>query len=318
MPGAVNLLADSADQGRRVDLFLREKLPAFSRTALKKALESGLVLVDGKKARPALRLRGNERIEGDIPDQGRSDAAEAEDIGLDVLYEDRSLMAVNKPSNMAVHPGAGRRSGTLVNALVFHRKDRLSAAGGADRPGIVHRLDKDTSGVILIAKNDRAHAMLSDLFRERKIRKTYRAIVWGEVRGKGSVERPIGRCRRDPSKMRVDGEGKASLTRYEVVRTNGFLSELVVKPETGRTHQIRVHLSSIGHPVLGDEQYGGGREWLNRVAPVYRARAVAIMGEVSRPLLHAEKLEFEHPSSHKPMRIKAPLPDDFKRVMALL
>lgn len=306
------------ERGMRIDRALAARLADFSRTAIQAALSEGALLVDGRSVKPSLRLNGGEVVEGSVESSLSRGDLLPEKMALKVLYEDASLIAVNKPAGMAVHPGAGRKGGTLANALLYRLGKRLSDTGGPDRPGIVHRLDKDTTGVILAAKSNRVHARLAGLFRDRAVKKTYHAIVWGEVRGDGVIDGAIGRCHADPTKMRVDEKGRSALTRYTLVKSTGAFSELVIHPETGRTHQIRVHLSSIGHPVAGDVRYGGGREWVDRTAPLHKAAAAAVAREAKRPMLHAGKVEFVHPVSRKKMVIRAPLPEDYKKIREMV
>jgi 23S rRNA pseudouridine1911/1915/1917 synthase len=237
---------------------------------------------------------------------------EAQDIDLDILYEDKDLLVINKPVGMVVHPAPGNRDRTLVNALLAHCGKSLSGIGGVARPGIVHRLDKDTSGLMVVAKNDKAHQQLTKQFADRSLSRTYQALVWGEpVPLVGHIEAPIGRHPRDRVKMAVVGKGKPALTYYKVIESFGDLASLVeCKLATGRTHQIRVHLAYIKHPVIGDAVYGGGR---NRVGD-----AAKLLEKFPRQALHATQLQFFHPRTEKLMSFKAPLPKDMAELIKKL
>ena len=233
-----------------------------------------------------------------------------EDIPLDILFEDPYLLVLNKPPGLPVHPGAGRHSGTLVHALLAHCA-RISEVGEPLRPGIVHRLDKDTSGVMAVAKDDHVHRALSEQWKEHTVFRRYIAFVWGKMkRPKGIVEAPIGRHPRDRKKMAVVEGGRPARTEYEVLEEYEFLSLLALYPKTGRTHQIRVHLSHIGHPVFGDPKYGGRTKRLGGLPPGQRRRAEELLGLIQRQALHAEVLGFVHPVVGEYMEFRADLPED--------
>ncbi len=278
----------SGDAGKRLDHFLQEHMPQFSRSRLQTWIKEGRVLVNGAGTKPSVLLRGGERVEvspaGPVPLQ-----AAPEDLPLEVLYEDASMMAINKPAGLVVHAGAGASSGTLVNRLVHHFST-LSQVGGDLRPGIVHRLDKGTSGVLLVARNDAAHRALAAQFAGRTVEKTYLALVHGHVRHEqGRVTTPIAR---DPvRRIRMTaklGTGRSALTEYRVVRRFEKFTYLEVRIGTGRTHQIRVHLASIGHAVAGDRVYG---------AP-----------QAQRMFLHAWRIAFVSPATEQRVSVEAPLP----------
>jgi 23S rRNA pseudouridine1911/1915/1917 synthase len=304
--------------GERIDKFLRNGLRTVSRGDIQIALRDGRLTINRKRVKPGYRLRENDVIAGIVGAAPHAATLSPEAMDLNIVYEDSALLAIDKPGGLVVHPGAGNKNGTLVNGLLFHFGKSLLKVGGEDRPGIVHRLDKDTSGLIIIAKNNLAHAQLSDMFKARKIKKTYCAVVWGEMAGTQVIDRSIGRCRVHREKMRIAREGREAVTRIQVKKSNGWLTELRVQPETGRTHQIRVHLSSIGHPILGDATYGGGRKRVNQVAPLYRQTALNVMKKTGRLMLHAEKLEFEHPLLKKKIRLRAQMPRAMKEVIALI
>jgi 23S rRNA pseudouridine1911/1915/1917 synthase len=291
--------------GMRLDQALRQQLPAFSRARLQDWIKGGRVLVNGAPGRPSRLLR-----EGDCVDVEPAELpplrAEPEAIPLRVLYEDTHFVAIDKPAGMVVHAGAGVRGGTLVNALL-HRFAALSSLGGELRPGIVHRLDRYTSGVLLVAKNDAAHRALAAQFAGRQVEKTYLALVHGTVQAdRGRVEKPIARDPRRRIRMTARLErGRAAWTEYRVRRRFARFTFLEVRIGTGRTHQIRVHLSSIGHPVAGDRLYG---------APA----AVAGLPPLERFFLHAHRICFRHPFSGDPIEIESPLPADLTSWMEQL
>ncbi len=295
-----------AQAGRRLDAALAEGVAELSRAQARRLIESGHVRVAGAAARPAQRLRKGERVEGEIPPPEPS-RLEPAAIPLAILYEDEHLIVVDKPAGLVVHPAAGHRGDTLVHALLHHART-LSAVGGAERPGIVHRLDRDTSGVLVVAKSDVAHRRLAECFRAHTIEREYLALVRGAPRAEhGSVTRPIGRARSDPKRFTVRSPraARSAATHWEVIeRLRGYCL-LRVRLETGRTHQIRVHLASVGLPVAGDPTYGGGR------------KADAALG-LERQALHAGRLGFEHPVSGERLSFESPLPDDFARALAAL
>ncbi len=280
----------------RLDTYLSEKL-SITRSKAKLLIDSGRVLVTGRIPKPSLTIRSGMEIEGRLAEQEPAAGLEAEDLPLDVLYEDEYLLAVNKQENMVVHPSAGHKRGTLVNAILSYIRAPGDFRTG-DRPGIVHRLDKDTTGVILVAREPRVQEQLSRQFHDRKVEKIYRAVVEGVIeRPEGAVEGNIGRHPKDRKRMTmVQKGGRHSLSRYKTVENLRGFSYVEVYPHTGRTHQIRVHLAYIGHPVVGDEVYGK------------RFRRAAL-----RPLLHAFRLTFYHPVTGRPILIEAPVPEDMER-----
>jgi 23S rRNA pseudouridine1911/1915/1917 synthase len=303
LPPPVTLEASAADQGKRLDQFVHDRLPAYSRSRIQDWIRRQRVLVNGVARKPSFALLGGERVEVSPAPPPPLDAY-AEAIPLELLYEDEDLVAVNKPAGMVVHAGAGRHSGTLVNALL-HRFPSLSGLGGAGRPGIVHRLDRDTSGVILVARNDRAHRNLAAQFAGRKVRKEYLTLVHGDVRPEtGRIESPIARDPRHRTRMTARlGIGRHAESEYRALgRFPGF-TLLEVRIATGRTHQIRVHLASIGHPVAGDRTYG---------APV----GIAGQAPLGRFFLHARRVAFLHPRTGEPLEIEAPLAPELESWLA--
>jgi 23S rRNA pseudouridine1911/1915/1917 synthase len=316
-PQPVDLTVGETEAGERLDSFLAHRFPSYSRVLLRKVINAAGVRVDDKRVKAAHRLRAGQRVCIELPELER-EGPRPENIPLEILYEDECLAVINKPPGMVVHPGKGHWSGTLTAALQFHF-DQLSGAGGPARPGIVHRLDRDTSGVIVIAKTDQAHFALAEQFEQRTVEKEYFAVCAGvPSRDRDYVDLPVGAHPYQREKMAIRRDHSTSRhaqTFYEVSeRFDGF-SSLRVLPKTGRTHQIRLHLASIGCPVLCDRLYGG--------------RAVITRGELARDpsdtevilerqALHARRLAIHHPKSGEPMEFTAPLPADIEAVLALL
>jgi 23S rRNA pseudouridine1911/1915/1917 synthase len=311
--------------GQRLDQYLAGWLDGVSRSRVQLLLEQGDVLVDGARPKASLKLRGGESIAITGEPRPAPLKAVAEDIPLQVVFEDADLAVIDKPAGMMVHAGSGqnedaRNRGTLVNALL-HRFQALSTTSGELRPGIVHRLDKDTSGLIIVAKNDRAHAALASMFSTRQIKKTYVALVQGAVeRPKGTITAAIGRdpVRRTRMTTRVQEDGRSAVSHYEVVRRLttrfGKFTMVRVRIETGRTHQIRVHMASIGHPVVGDTLYGASGQLTDQAAmqaapsKAARRRTEPERLRLGRNFLHAAELEFTHPKTGKPLSLASPLP----------
>ncbi len=285
------------DVGERLDKYLDMQLEEFSRSTLQKLCEDNRIFVNSKSASKNYKLRLNDEIEVNIPEPVELDLI-PQDIPLEIVYEDSSLLVVNKPKDMVVHPAAGNPDGTLVNALLFHCKGRLSTINGVIRPGIVHRIDKDTSGLLVVAKNDRAHASLSAQIKEHSFDRYYHAMVYGNVKNEeGMVEAPIGRHPNDRKKMCVtDKNSREATTYYEVVDRYKEFTHLRLKLKTGRTHQIRVHMAHIHHPVAGDVVYGPKK----------------VLTSLKGQCLHAASIGFVHPETNEFMHFTADLPDYFK------
>jgi 23S rRNA pseudouridine1911/1915/1917 synthase len=306
-----------AEAGRRLDTVLSTRWPELSRARIQRLMKSGQVSVGGRPVRPSETAEAGTVVAVRIPDPEPSHIA-PEAIPLDIVYEDTDLLVVNKPPGLVVHPGAGNRRGTLVNALVHHLPG-LAAVGGVERPGIVHRLDKGTSGLLLVAKNDIAHGRLTTALGRREIKRTYEVLVWGcPDPAEGRIDAPIGRHPKDRKRMAVVDGGRPAATRYRLRRDFGWSAWLECELESGRTHQIRVHLSSIGHPVLGDPAYGGGQRRALNLPQGLRRLAREVTGGLQRPALHAARLVFPHPTTGSPVTLEAELPEDFASVLEIL
>ncbi len=312
LEGTTHRLTVAEGEVGRLDSFIAEQL-ALSRTRAQKLLASGLVLLDGQAAKKSDAVSAGAVVEVQVP-RPESVEIEAEDLPLDIVYEDNTLVVVNKAAGMVVHPAPGHRSGTLVNALMHHIRD-LSGVGGRLRPGIVHRLDRHTSGLLVVAKNDEAHHVLSDALRGHGVKRQYQAAVWGHLPDdEVTIDAPIGRDRKDRKRMAVMDDGRAALSRVVVSERWTRVDFLRVALETGRTHQIRVHLKHIGHPVVGDAVYGVG--WERGMGGPQRAWAQEFARRVPRQFLHAAELVFDHPISGDRMHFEAPLPQELAHAAA--
>jgi 23S rRNA pseudouridine1911/1915/1917 synthase len=298
-PGEAAVPAGGA--GQRLDQVLAD-LAGVSRAAAARWIEAGRVLVDGRPRPKSHRLEGGERLRWEPVEAPLSPALVPERRPLEVRFEDEHLLVVAKPAGLVVHPGAGHPTGTLVNALLGRDDPRLSAAGGTVRPGIVHRLDKDTSGLLLVAKDDLAHAALARDLAARRIERRYLALVQGHLEPGGTVDAPIGRHPRDRKRMAVVPGGRRAVSHWHVLERLDGVDLVEVRLETGRTHQIRVHLSSIGHPVVGDRTYGADPRLAQRLG-------------LDRPFLHAWRLRLRHPLSGDPIELSEPLPADLRPVL---
>lgn len=317
MPEELHLRVDASMRGTRIDRLLSTQFPAITRSRFQKLLRDGCITARGKKVRSAYRVLEGDDIRIRLPPPAPLDLEPAA-IPLDIVYEDDVLLVVDKPAGMVVHPAAGNRQGTLVQALLHHFP-ALAAAGDAVRPGIVHRLDKDTSGLLVVAKNERAHLRLAAALQARRVRREYAALVWGQVRAAGQVDAPIGRHPVDRKRMSVHSRrGKPAVTHYHVTEALAFTTLLEVRLDTGRTHQIRVHLSSIGHPVFGDAAYGGRNSRLTRLPPASKVVAGRALQSMPRQALHAMRLSFQHPVTGADLAFDSALPDDFAAILAML
>lgn len=287
------------EAGKRIDAYISTKDEKISRTAAQRLIEEENILVNGNKIKASYKVQENDKIE--IQEvQPKEIELKAQEIPIEVIYEDKDIIVINKPKGLVVHPAVGNPDGTLVNAIMAICKDSLSGIGGEIRPGIVHRLDKDTSGVLIVAKNDLAHINISEQIKNHETEKTYLALVRGIVKeNEATINMPIGRSNKDRKKMAVTRDGKNAITHFKVLRRYEKYTLLEIKIETGRTHQIRVHLSHIGYPVVGDYTYSNGRNDFN----------------VEGQMLHSQRIKFKHPQTGKEMEIEAKLPKYFQKIL---
>ncbi len=294
------IVVDEADA--RLDAYIAKVKSDISRTMIQKLIEEGNILVNGKSKKISYKVQIGDEIELNIP-EAKEIELKAENIPVEVIYEDNDIIVVNKPKGMVVHPANGNPDGTLVNAIMAMCKDSLSGIGGEIRPGIVHRLDKDTSGLLIVAKNDKAHINMSEQIKNREVKKIYIALVRGVVsENEATINMPIGRSTKDRKKMAVRKDGKEAVTHFKVLKRYNKYTLLEVKIDTGRTHQIRVHMAEIGHPVVGDMVYSNGKNEFG----------------VEGQMLHAKSLDFKHPITGKQMHLEAELPEYFEKVLGQL
>lgn len=288
--------------GTRIDRYISDNIDSLTRSYLQKMIKEGCVTANGKPVKPSYSLKAGDQIAFTLPESIEPNI-EAEDISLDIIYEDEDLLIVNKPKDMVVHPAAGHYTGTLVNAIMFHCKGNLSGINGVMRPGIVHRIDKDTSGSLIICKNDLAHNGIAEQLKDHSIKRIYHAIVYGELTEDGTVDKPIGRDPKDRLKMAVVPNGKSAVTHFHVLKQLKGYTYISCRLETGRTHQIRVHMASIGHPILGDDVYASGRK-----------TSIKCQGQT----LHAKTIGFTHPRTGEYMEFDTELPQYFQHLLKIL
>ena len=283
----------------RIDAYLSQKNEDISRVAVQRLIGKEKILVNGKKIKPSYKVQENDHITLE-EEKPKEISLKPQEIPIEIIYEDKDIIVVNKPKGLVVHPANGNPDGTLVNAIMAICKDSLSGIGGEIRPGIVHRLDKDTSGILIVAKNDKAHINLSEQIKNHEVEKTYIALVRGVVKeNEATINMPIGRSSKDRKKMAVVKNGKNAITHFKVLKRYNNYTLLEVKIETGRTHQIRVHLTQIGYPIVGDTTYSSGKnEW-----------------NVQGQCLHAKSLKFRHPITNKEMYLEAKLPEYFEKIL---
>ena len=286
----------------RLDSYISKSNLDLSRSMVQKLIKENRVFVNGKNEKESYKIKVNDNITIQI-EEPKSSKLEAQDIPLDIIYEDNDIIVINKPKGMVVHPGNGNPDNTLVNAVLAHCKGSLSGIGGEIRPGIVHRIDKDTSGLIIVAKNDKSHINLSEQIKNHEVTKIYTALVKGNIsEDEATIDMPIGRDKKDRKKMSVTRDGKEAVSHIKVIKRYGNYTLIRVKIDTGRTHQIRVHMAKIGHPVVGDEVYSSGKN------------EFCVKGQ----MLHSTILKFKHPISGKEIMLEAPLPQYFEDVLSKL
>ena len=292
-------IVSQEEKGKRLDTYIPSVDTDITRTSAQRLIEDGNILVNGKNAKVSYKIQENDKISVEIPEPKQIEL-KAQNIPIEIIYEDSDIIVVNKPKGMVVHPANGNPDGTLVNAIMAICKDSLSGIGGGIRPGIVHRIDKDTSGLLIVAKNDNAHVKMSEQIKNHEVKKTYIALVRGVFKeNEATIDMPIGRSTSDRKKMAVNKNGKNAITHIKVLKRFDKYTLLKVNIETGRTHQIRVHLSHIGYPIVGDYTYSNGKNEFD------------VIGQC----LHAQKLEFKHPITQKDMCLEAELPQYFKDIL---
>ena len=292
-------IVSQEEKGKRLDTYIPSVDTDITRTSAQRLIEDGNILVNGKNAKVSYKIQENDKISVEIPEPKQIEL-KAQNIPIEIVYEDSDIIVVNKPKGMVVHPANGNPDGTLVNAIMAICKDSLSGIGGEIRPGIVHRIDKDTSGLLIVAKNDNSHVKMSEQIKNHEVKKTYIALVRGVFKeNEATIDMPIGRSTSDRKKMAVNKNGKNAITHIKVLKRFDKYTLLQVNIETGRTHQIRVHLSHIGYPIVGDYTYSNGKNEFD------------VVGQC----LHAQKLEFKHPITQKDMCLEAELPQYFKDIL---
>jgi 23S rRNA pseudouridine1911/1915/1917 synthase len=317
MPHEFEIVVPPGKKKERLDLFLTHHVENATRSKVRRAIDLGQVLVNGKPARPSHPVAPGEVIHITLPKPPPQKAL-AEPIPVDVIYEDEHLLVVNKPAGMVTHPAYGNYTGTLVNALLHHC-NALSTVADPTRPGIIHRLDKDTSGLMVVAKTDSAHVHLARQFANRTISREYWAIVWGTFpKWEGLIEAQLGRSKTDRKKIAVREDGKPAATEYAVLKQFEYLSLVRLKLRTGRTHQIRVHLAHINHPVFGDPVYNGRRITWGSGSSKQKAEVNRMLGLIPRQALHAKTIGFTHPAEKSRMEFDSPLPADMNAILELL
>jgi len=313
MDEKANILIDSSSSGMRLDQFLAGKYPQYTRSYFSKLIRNKFITVSGSAVKGGYCLKENDSVSVEFHKE-QSDLTPV-DLPLDIVFEDDDIIVINKPAGLVVHPGKGSRGDTLVNALL-HYSAGLSAVSESERPGIVHRLDKFTSGLLVVAKNDIAHHKLRAQFDKKQIRRIYRAIVWGKMNeNEGTVHTFINRSRRDPTRMAVSRSGREAVTHFRLLQDFQYVSLLELTLETGRTHQIRVHMNHIHHQVVGDDEYNGRETQLRRLPHNLHKRGQHLLKILTRQALHAKELSFIHPKSAERLNFETPLPQDMQTAL---
>ncbi|NIA28925.1 MAG: RluA family pseudouridine synthase [Actinobacteria bacterium] len=314
---SLEITVPEGKEKERLDKFLANKLPSVTRAKLKRLVDEDRVTINGQPTKAGHTIRPGEVVRVVFPARHETEIL-PEEIPLDIIYEDEYLLVVDKPPGMVVHPAFGNMSGTLVNALLAHCR-QLSGVGGDKRPGLVHRLDKDTSGLLVVAKDDVTHVGLAKQLSAHKIEREYRAVVWGHLKQKsGRIEAALARSPKDRTRMMIHPDGKHAATNYEVLEEHAITSYLKLNLETGRTHQIRVHLASLGHPVFSDATYGGRGKQLAGLNKIRSQFVIRLLQEFKRQMLHAWTLVFIHPITQKLLRFDAPIPQDMVELLEIL
>ncbi|HHJ53617.1 MAG TPA: RluA family pseudouridine synthase [Caldithrix abyssi] len=312
MSDPISFQISPQESGTRLDVFLANRFPDHSRSYFHRLIKDRHVLVNERPVKSGYLLKPDDsvKVEFVFPQHDLKPV----DIPLKIVYQDEHIVVIDKPAGMTVHPGKGTGEDTLVHALLYYVQN-LSSGSGEERPGIVHRLDKFTSGLLVVAKNDRAHRILQEQFADKKIRRIYRAIVWGSLPEQGTVRTKIERSKKDPTKFVVSQRGKEAVTHFRRLRDFTYFSFAELQLETGRTHQIRIHMSHLYHPVLGDQTYGGGETQIKRLPPQLQKRGRQLLKLINRQALHAGELILIHPVSGQEMRFHSPLPEDMQTVL---
>lgn len=315
----MQILIPPGQKKLRIDKYLSLHVENSSRTKIKNSIDEGNVLVNGKIIKSNYEVQPNDLIDISLPEVEEKPDVVAEDLNLNIMFEDEYLIIVNKPPGMVTHPAHKNYSGTLVNGLMHYiaqKNEKLSEERGSDRAGIVHRLDKDTSGILVVAKDEETHRRLSELFKVHDIEREYWAVVWGRFdKKKGKIDKPLARARNDRKKVVVDEDGKQAITEYEVIKEFDFLSLIKLKLHTGRTHQIRVHMHSIGHPVFGDPDYQGRKPHGVHLTNKNKELIANLLDSFDRQALHAKVLGFAHPMTKKKVRFESELPEDIQTLV---
>ena len=306
------------ENGLRIDLYLFDLFPDLTRSKIQSLIKAHKILLDNKPTKPSYILKGNEKIQYNL--QFESDkiekSIESEDMDINIIHEDSEIIVINKNPGIVVHPGAGNYTGTILNGLI----DKIDRTSFNSTPGIVHRLDKETSGVMIIAKNFKSHAFLSKQFEQREVNKVYKALVWGSCDDSGVIEGYIVRNGKNRKSFILSetNRGRHSKTKYKLIEKLGPISYLELKPHTGRTHQIRVHMKSIGHPIISDGTYSGGSKMIRSFHVKYTKLLKKVLSCIDRVALHAESIEFIHPSTNKKVMFEAGCPDDFNKTVEII